>query len=648
MPVFSVNPPKYTPRQTLEADWNTFRDGLNLIKRPTELKRSEYSKGDNMMLIGTGVPTGRWGTSEYFTANATGSIRGFGIYRNATNGTPIREIIALTDEGYLAKKNGTTSTRINGVSYPSGSEVRSEQLGNKLYFFSKDLAMVEYNGDSLIVNATLPAPVGLQATRISGATGPSTISWKITTLGPNGGETTPSTSIQLPMMPEDLTTNAIRLTWSLTSVASLSGFSIYRGLQGDETALATVGPTTYSYIDVGDPASELTLAPITNTTGGVKSPIVRRVNDRFVCRDSVEGSKLLISGRYPNHTKFSWADGGGYIYIEPDSGQDIVDVGVQSGSNKIIVYKEYSHFALELTTITVGNYVILDPTYAPISNSIGTSSPDTVIPVENDIFYFGRKGLYVTGYEPNFLTIIRTNEISAPIRPYLAGLSDNDYKSACAFYVDNKYVLSFPDRKEMVVYDRERGRFVGIWKLPYGIRKMIKFVDDSGTERWVLGASQNNKVYTFETSVKSDNGTTISKIFHTNKESFQTWKDLKTIEFFNILLRNITGEVNVNIYIEDRDGVTRNVKTFTITGTSIAGETGWGSPLWGGGTWGTFRGNSVSGSDEFVRWGTLFKQGRLLYIEISCTEANSNFELLSANISAKRQGRGSLSSSQRV
>lgn len=648
MPTFYTQRQTYNPKNKLEAEWETFRGGLNLLKRPTELTRNEYSTGDNIMLIGTGVPTGRWGTSDYFTANATGSIRGFGIYRNATLSVPIREIIALTDQGYLVTKNGTGSTTLVGASYPSGSEVRSEQLGNNLYFVSKDVPMVTYNGVNLALNATIPVPVGVTATNVSGVSGPATYGWKITALGAFGGETTPAATISLPSLPEDLTRTRIRINWSLPSTATIGGFSIYRGIPGDETFLASVGPTTYSYDDIGDTASDVALPPITNTTGGIKSPIIVRFNDRFICRDSVEGSKLLISGRYPNHTKFSWADGGGYIYVEPDAGQDITGVGIQSGSNKIVVYKEYSHFSLELTTLTIGEYTILDPTYAPISNSIGACNPDTIIPVENDIFYFGRKGLYVTGYEPNFLTIIRTNEISAAIRPYLANLSDTDYKTACSFYVDNKYILSFPARKEMLVYDRERGRFVGVWKLPYGIQKMIKYVDDTGTEKWVLGASENNQTYTFESSVNSDTGTTIAKKLILNKESFDTWKDLKTIEFFNFLLRNITGEVNINIYLEDRDGNTSNVKTFTVSGAAIAGKTGWASTLWGRSLWGDFRGEPVSGSDEIVRWGTLFKQGRLLYIEVSATAAQSNFEFLGASISAKKQGRGSLSSSQRV
>src|SRR5690606_10459980 len=100
------------------------------------LGRDEYAQGDNIMLIGSGVPTGRWGTSTYFEANATGTNRGFGTFNNTASLT--NEIIALTDEGYLSKKDGTSSTTITGQSYPSGSIVRAEQLGGYTYFVSKD------------------------------------------------------------------------------------------------------------------------------------------------------------------------------------------------------------------------------------------------------------------------------------------------------------------------------------------------------------------------------------------------------------------------------------------------------------------------------------------------------------------------------
>ena len=401
---------------------------------------------------------------------------------------------------------------------------------------------------------------------------------------------------------------------------------------------------------MGNPASETILPPLTNTTGGVESEFIGKdpFGDRLIMVDYKDPTKLLIGGRYPNHAKFNWADGGGSVYVGPDDGFPITGYKVQPGSNKITVFKSNASYAVELQSISIGNFVILDPQVAPVSTSVGCTSADTIQVMENDVAYFGRQGMYVVGYEPNFLNIIRTNEISARIRPYLALLNADDYTNVCAMYVNNKYILSFPDRKEIVVYDRERGCFAGIWKLPFGVTKMTKYVDGIGTERWVLGTAESNQVFTFETSVNSDNGTTITKTLKLNKEKFNSWSLLKILNLFYVLFRNITGTVTINILSENRAGVIQTVESFDITGSAISGKTGWGSTLWGDGVWGAFMGTSVSGSDEFTRWGQLYKESRLVQIEISCTQASSNFEFLGARITANSQGEGSLSSTQRV
>lgn len=648
MPQINTRVSQYKPRKDLQGEWANFRKGLNLLLRPTELGRDEYAQGDNIMLVGSGVPTGRWGTSTYFTVNATGSLRGFATYNNLTSLT--NEIIGLSDQGYLAKKNGTSSTVIAGQSYPSGSMVRSEQLGGYTYFVSKDRPLTRYNGTSLDVFATLSAPTGVIATNYSGATGPAQWSWKVLTLSVNGGQTTPSTNIVLGNLPQDLKTTTVKVSWSAPSAAAsmINGYEVYRGLPGDETFLGTVNASVTQYVDIGDDASQSILAPLTNSTGGIKSEFIVKFNDRLLMVDKDDPTKLMISGRYPFQSRFSWSDGGGYVYIDPDSGQKITGIDVQPGSDKIIVFKEFSSYAVQLNTVTIGNYVVLDPTYIPISTSVGCSNTDTIQRVENDVFYFGRKGLYVVGYEPNFLNIIRTNEISARMRPYLALLNDNDYRSACAIYIDNKYLLSFPYRKEIIVYDRERGCFAGVWKFPYGINTFKKYVDSSGTERWVVGTLESNQVYTFEPSVNSDNGSTIVKTLKTNKEEFQAWSLLKIIKLFYILFRSITGTVNVNILIEDRNGTTSNVKSFSVSGASVAGSTGWGINQWGMKQYGLSIGDITTTTDELYKWGQLYKQVRLVQIQVEATAANSNFELLKIRMTAAPQQEGTLSSSSRI
>lgn len=645
MPQINKKTPQYKKSKDVTAEWETFKKGLNLILRPTELGRDELAQADNVMLTGSGIITGRWGTDTYFSANSTGSIRGFGTYKNTSTG--VNEIFTLTDEGFLAKKQGASYSLISGTSFPSGTQFKSEQLGGITYIVSDMTPMVSYTGSTLSVFATLSAPTGVTATNFSGATGTSTQSYRITTLSNNGGETTGSTAVELTDLPQDLTDTEIRLFWTLAT-GNVAGYQIYRGIPADETFLAAVGPSISSYTDRGNPSSETILSPITNTTGGVKSKFLTKFRDRLLAVDADDPNKLLISGRYPKQYSFNYFDGGGYIYIDPDSGEDITGIAVQPGTDKIVVYKDSSHYAVELSTVQVGNFVLLDPTYQPISTSIGCSNQGSIQTVEVDTFYFGRNGLYVTGYEPNFLNIIRTNEVSAKMRPYLDLLNDNDYKTANALYVNKKYILFFPRRKEAIVYDRERGAWTGPWKFPFGVSHALKYIDDTGTERWVLGSSNDNQTYTFEVALNTDSGTAIQKTVRTNKETFGQWSLLKIVKLFYSLFRSITGTVTVNILAELRDGTTTNIKSFTIEGAAISGSIGWGTDLWGTAQWGTSDGSVIVTADEITKYTQLFKSIRLLQVEVQTTTASSNFELVQLRATASSQGEGSLSSSSRV
>jgi hypothetical protein len=645
MPSFNDQLPTFKPGKKAIAEWKTFKKGLNLILRPTELGRNEMSQADNIMLTGSGVPTGRWGTPLYFTAGATGTVRGLGTYIQGTT----NEVLSLTDDGYLTKKNGTSYTRITGQSWASGSIIRTEQLGGETYIVSSDRAFTKYAGTNLSIYATISAPTGVVASNISGVTGPNRVSYKIVADTPYGGHTEPSQPYVLTGLPNDLTLTSIKVFWSMPSAATVSGFEIYRGLQGDETFLSATDGNTTSYVDVGADASVTLSPPITNTTGGVKSAFIKKYQNRLLVVDKDHPNTLMISALYPDHASFSLMDGGGSIDIDPDSGDDISGIEVQPIVDRIVVYKEHSSYLVKLNFVTLGSFYLLNPSSMPISTSVGCCNQGTIATVENDTFYFGRNGIYVTGYEPNYMDIIRTNEISARLRPFLDNLSNGDYETACAFYVDHKYILSFPQIRKMIVYDRERGSFAGIWLMPYGISHMMKFVDESGTERWVLGSYDDNKVFEFSRSVNTDNGTAIVKTLRTNKEDFGDWTVLSVLEFFYALFRAVTGEVTVNFVVEDRAGNNYNAKTFTITGAELSGNTGWGVDLYGMTEWGDTEMDYFSVSvDEVPRWGTLFKQVRSVLIEVTSSGLDGNWELLKAEIKATPEEGGILSSSQRV
>lgn len=637
---YSISDTKQT--KPVEREWTNFRKSLNVLLRQTELGRDEFSTADNIMLTGSGVPTVRWGSVSMFSANATGTVKGFGWFKNTASQT--NELLAFTDEGSLVKQNGSSSTVIPGQSWPSGTQVMLEQLGGKTYVASAQKPLSYYDGSSLKVFATLPAPTGLYATNVSGVTGSSLYSWKVTTIGETG-ESTPSSNVLLSNLPQDLSSTLVRVLW--TGVSGSTGYQVYRGQPGDETLLASVGASITAYVDTGDIASETVEPPLANTTAGINSPLIVKYKDRLIAVDANDRNKLLISGRYPYHDKFSWYYGGGYVYIDPDSGDDITGVTVQPGDDRIVVYKNYSHYAVELSTTQIGNFLVLDPQYIPISTSKGACNPYALQTVENDTFFFGRSGINVTGYEPNFLNVIRTNEISAKMRPYLDQLGDEDYQTACTMYVNNKFLLSFPRRKEILVYDRERTAFVGIWKLPWGVSKMIHHIDADGVDHYILGSFNSNQVYEFKNTALTDNGSAINSTLRLNKESFGDESVFKTIEFFYSLFRRVSGTVTVNLLVENRDGSSSVAKSFDVTGASTLGNIGWGVNTWGSVTWGNSTGTVVTAGEELSKHSHLFKSCRLSQVEIVTNQAGSTYELLKIKILARPEP-GEYQSSQRV
>lgn len=268
------------------------------------------------------------------------------------------------------------------------------------------------------------------------------------------------------------------------------------------------------------------------------------------------------------------------------------------------------------------------------------------MPVENDVFYFGRKGFYTVGQEPQYLNQIRTNELSARIRPYVRNLSESDFRDANAGYVDNKYFLFFPAKNEGIIYDRERLAFMGPWKFPWGVTKFLRYIDTDGTEKYLVGSDSGPYIRELSASYVSDSGTAIAKTLRTRKEDMGDWSIFKILKYFYVLFRNVRGTVTINLRIEQRDGNTVTTKSFNIT--SALGSSGWGNDQWGSQPYGQTDANVSLTGDELVRYAQIYKNCRVVQIEITTTAANDNFEFLGVRMTAQSLGDNSLPAQTRV
>lgn len=664
MTVSLKNPPQFKPNKDQNVKWSSFNGGLNTLFKPTELRPNELSQADNIMYIGFGTPTGRWGSNLYNQAGEGGRVRLLDAYYNSNTSTNL--LLSVTDSGYMVQKSGASYTIITGASFPSGYNLQSAELANNTYIAAASQNFIRFNGTNLIPYISLGVPTNVSVAQLSTASGFTTWSWLVTASSPTG-ETLSSSNKILASLPLDLTKTSVKISWDTLvpgAGATISGYNLYRGFPGQETLLATLSPTTTQYTDTGVDAAQTIFPPLADRSAGIKAKYILKFGDRLVLAGVAgDPSVVYISGRYPNHDSFNAIDGGGYTYISPNDGDDITGLGIAGNQSigdplpaaAILVFKNNSVHRMQLSTVTLGNFSILDFQVQALTTSTGCSSGDTVIQVENDAYYFGRKGLYSAGLEAQFLNQIRTNELSFKVRDYVRGLDAQDYRDATATYEDNKFLISFPARKEILMFDHERQAF-GLWKMPYGITKFLRYFDPANSETWLAGTDSSSTgtglatmvptIQQLSPSFISDNGTAIGKVLRTRKEDMGDWSIFKTLKLFYVLFRNVRGNVNVNLRLEDKTGNTIQAKTFSIAGQ--LGTGGWGNDQWGDQQWGQTSATIVLTGDEIARYSNVFKNCRVVQVEVTSTDANANWEFLAVRMTAQGLGDQSLPTTDKV
>lgn len=639
MPILNLEPLPYEPEKELAFDWNNFRGGLNTLLRETELEDNELAQAENLILVGSGVPTKRWGTNTYFLSGATGGVRGLKGYYLADGS---QELLALTDWGYLTKKSGASYTMLTGASWASGYNAFMAQLDNDIYIVNGQREMVRYSTPTLAGFPTIARPTGVGLTQVSGGSGTNTYSYRVSAVS-RVGETLATQSVVINNQPQvgesGFTRGAIACLWTGVSTASgvLAGYNVYGRDLGDERFLASVNAPSTTWIDDGvSIPKEFTYPQTADSTGGIKAKYILRFEDRLVFAGiDGEPSKVVISGRMPHHEKFDISHGGNYIKIEPDAGDDIT--GLTVFENKIIVFKECSIWQITLSSTQIGNFYVWVPIAQLITGSHGCIAPKSIKYVENDVFFLSRRGVYALGYEPNILNVLRTNEISVKVRPFFDERTTAEIRAATAFYHDFKYGLTFPGTNWTIIYDRERLAWMGPWTFDANIFET--YIDDNNDEILLKGEDNSPNVYEVSNDYTTDDGDAIVTILKTKKETFGDWGRFKYLKEAKFAFRDIQGTINVEPLIEKQSGMA-NVVVNSFNVVEDIGNSGWGADQWGDCQWADSEehGGIVSVS-ETVRLAKLNRRGRNLQFNIKTTDANTKYELLGIQARARPLGR---------
>lgn len=632
MPILNTQDPVYRSAKTLEELIDNFKGGLNTLLASTEISKSELAQADNLYLVGKGIPKKRGGTANYFltgasVATGTQRVRGLKGIMFASGVSGVNELVALSDEGVLVRKSSASYAVIPGYSYASGYNMEIVQAFNNVYLANGNNNLTYYSGVTIFPFTAQSRPTSLTATQYSGATGTFTYSWRVSATNAVG-ETLATEAVTLGGLPQSLTSLTVRLAWAMsTPTPNVVGYNIYGRQSGLETFITSVNGTSNQYIDDGSTRASILSLPQTadTTTGPIYKYHVFNKDKLVGANVSGKPSRVVWSGGGANNiTKFHWSYGGGYVDINADSGEEIT--GLADSFDRVIVFMSRSIWSV--TFVADQNTGIVIPIIKLITRNLGCVSHRTIKAVDNDILFLSRRGVFGLGLEPNIAgDTLRTNEASAKVRTFFSGIDESQFVDTCATYHDNKYRITRPDGKE-IIFDRERLAWMGPNSYPASPGIYETYFDEGNNEVLVWGDRADNFVTDFSNSYVDDKGVAISSRLLTKKHNFgdpYLFKEVKDI-FLNF--RNIVGNPNVDIVIEDRTGASTTSKSFSV-GASSSGV-GWGYDRWGTARWGNTAGaGSAANSNDLVRRVVFNKAARLIQLDIRTTGGSDNYELLS-------------------
>jgi len=606
------------------------------------------------MLIGKGVPKRRYGIGNYFqvaasVATGSQSVRGLKMVKFASGASGVLELLSISDAGFLVKQNGASYSIIPGYSYVSGYDTKMAQTFNRVFITNGVDNLTKYDGASIIPYISISRPTSVTATNVSGVSGTFTYAWQITAENAVG-ETLPTTEITLGNLPRNVASTTVRLNWTTASPASgVLRYNIYGRDSGFETLLATVNASSTTFLDDGSAVPSLIALPPEgdSTAGPIMKYICVSKDKLFGANINTSPSRLVWTGGGSNIDRFHWSVGGGYVEISPDDGDEIT--GIVDSFDSILVFKNRSIWKVTLSVNSAG---IVIPNVNLITRAIGCIAPKSVQQVENDVFFLSNKGVYVVGNEPNVLaSVLRTNEVSAVVRPIFQSLNTAQIAKASAVYYDNKYRLSYPSsglyNDKEIWYDRERLAWVGPMSYSANPSCYEVFVDGANATHLLWGDSNDNYVTEYGSSYSSDKGDPITTSFLSKKEYFKDPFLFKRINKIFTNWRNVNGSVNVNIVIETRSGTTVTAKSFSISPTG--GGVGWGFDPWGKSKWGnTLGAGTASSATDLERWLKLSKTARNIQFEIITSTQSSTYELLAIKMTYRFQNESVIPTSERV
>jgi hypothetical protein len=547
---------KRSQKKTLESRYESWKT-LNKLVSKTQVKPNELVDGQDIQLVEDGkIQCPRDGQGYYGLESGTKVVGLFPYYKS--DGT--NKLLKMSGTN-LQYNNSGSWANIAGATYTSNIRSAGVMAYDRLYQGNAIDNLSYFDGSIIQTFTEIGAPGAPTVTR-TGTAGTYTFSYKIeavTANGSSGPSVAGSTTLNQATLD---TSNYMTVTWS--AVPGAIGYNIFGRKDGawySITYLEGNGSTTY--VDKATVTPNEAIVPQEgNSTGGQKGNLLAIYKDSlFIAGDITNPSRLYYSGGGDKINDFTVGGGGGFIDIAKNDGQKIT--GMIMFKDSLIVFKERSIYKFTFTTSGL-------PQIEQVNPAIGCVAPRSIVAVENDIFFAGEDGIYTMGNEAGFaFDVLRTNELSVPIRPIYETVDPTYLQNIAAVYAkkngQNLVIFSYTEQgsttnTKAMVYDRQRLGWLPVWT-NINANCWAVYKDSAGERHILYGDDSSGYVKEILTGT-DDYGSQINAYFELKSESFKTGTNhYKTLNMIDLLLRNPIGTIILKIIV---DGVSTS-KTVNLT-----------------------------------------------------------------------------------
>ena len=468
------------------------------------------------------------------------------------------------------------------------------QIGSNLYICNGVDDLFYYDGTNIRRYTSLNAPANLTASLVASglASGTYTYYGEVTALNAVG-ESVGSTeaSIAVNKARENWTAGTDKIMWDWDAVATATSYQIYIGDQTAREKLLAGTPDTYYQDDGSRALNPYVETPADNTTTGPKFKSIGLSGNRlWGTNDPDNQSYVYWSGTGSDMGKFSDFYGGGWVALER-GGRELPTAVVHyqsgTGDGRATVFCRTPEgkgaiWQISIDTLTVGDTQFSVPTATKVVGSFGTDSIQGVVATTNDILFPNKRGMYSLGPERNFYGLLRTNELTAKIRPYWRALDGASMDEIASYFYDAKVFISVPTSaghpSRTIIYDLERQNWTVDWSI--GARQFLEYTDTGGTTHFLYVHPTEKYLIEISENILGDLGAAFSTSYVSGRIPLsKLWKDFVKVNKVYIKLGQPRGAINFTV-----SGTQKN-KAFSSLGSAtiipISSNTGLGWDLMG-------------------------------------------------------------------